>query len=179
MALSTNVPKLMLLIAFGLVNQAHAQTQFQSALPDEPTALRQVVKVPKRDWIRFASEAYFAGGTVVDMETTASGLERPTNAYTTSGKFLISWPMREAGWTRFVGGRNAPGVTSLNVLADLGVDLLSRRLYRGGHRRIALLVIVAKATGHWYDGVSNMRALGNIDKRVQLQTGYQGAIVWR
>ncbi|HEY5221331.1 MAG TPA: hypothetical protein VIJ29_04325 [Candidatus Paceibacterota bacterium] len=178
MALSTNVPKLMLLIAFGLISRMHALAQFQS-LPDEPTALRQVEKVPKRDWIHLASEAYFAGGTVVDMKTTVDGLERPTNAYTTSGKFLMSWPMREAGWTRFVGDRNASGVASLNVLADLGVDLLSRRLYRGGHRRIAVLVLVAKATGHWYDGFNNMRALGGIDKRVQLQTGYQGAVVWR
>ncbi len=178
MRLSTNVPKLMLLIAFGLISRMPALAQFQT-IPDEPTALRQVEKIPKRDWIRLASEAYFAGGTMVDMKTTVNGLERPTNAYTTSGKFLMAWSVRETGWARFVGAKNTSGVTSANVLMNVGVDMLSQRLYRRGHRRIALLVVLAKATGNWYDGINNMRALGNIDKRVQLQTGYQGAVVWR
>jgi|GEM_PF-2447007 hypothetical protein len=182
MALSTNVPKFMLLMAFGalgLVNLAsptRAYAQLQS-LPDDPSFSRPVEKVPKRDFLHWVAEAYFVGGTMADMKTTGDGLQHPTNAYTTSGKFLMQYTVRETGWASFLGSRNTFGVTSANVLLNTGVDALGRRLY-GRHRRIALLVLAAKATGNWWDASHNMKVLGNIDKNVRLQTGYPGALVW-
>jgi len=180
MALSTNISKTILLIALGLVSPTLAFTQFQS-LPDEPAQPRQVEKVPKRDFLYLASEAYLVGGTVVDMRTTAEGLDHPTSAYTTSGKFLMQYTIRESGWASFLGVHNTFRVTTANVLMNTGLDLLDRKLYRrGGRWRIAAISLnVAKATIGVTDGLRNMKVLGNVDKVVQLQTGYRGAVVWR
>jgi hypothetical protein len=178
MQLSTKVPTIMLFVAMSLASSLRAFTQMQS-LPDDPS-MERAEKIPKWDFRYLASEAYLAGGTVVDMRTTIDGLDHPTNAYTTSGKFLMQYTVRENGWAAFLGNRNTFGVVSANVLLNTGFDLLDRRLYRrGGRWRImAISLNVAKATGNWVDGFHNMRVLGNVDRAVALQTGYHGTIIW-
>jgi hypothetical protein len=37
---------------------------------------------------------------------------------------------------------------------------------------------VLKGTGNFAAGINNMRTLNGIDKVVQMQTGYRGAVVW-
>ncbi len=179
MRLLTKLPAaLLLLIAMGASSlRATAQMQFTPRV-DAPT--KQVEGHRKIDLLYLASEAYLAAGTAVDMKSTADGLHHPTMAYRADGIFLTHYYVTENGWAGFLGNRNADGVVLANVLLNTGFDLADRRLYRrGGRWRIlAVTLNVLKGTENVADGVSNIRMLGSINKRVRLETGYTGRIIW-
>lgn len=182
MRLSTKIPTIVLSIAVGLVSPLSVFAQGPQPLPDDPSSvLQQSEKARTRDLSLFASEAYLGGGTVMDVKSTIEGLDHPSYAYTASGNFLMRYPLRETGWASFVGGRSAVGVSTANALMNAGVSWFGWRISRrgGGWRAAAITLDVAKATCNWVDVFHNARVIGDMDRRVSLQTGYTGKIVWR
>lgn len=165
----------LLLAACCSTTQACAQTL---ELPDAPSAM-QVERVPvKRDLPYLLSRMFVAGGTTVDMMTTAKGLNHPTKAYKADGTLLCDYVTWEAMPPGSVAGRNTMGVVLLNVGLNAGVDYLDRRLYRGGHRKLAIAVNLLKGGANIAGAVHNIQENGSVDKRVRLATGYAGRIYW-
>jgi hypothetical protein len=177
--LLTNITSLLLLMMTMSLCSLHAFAQTQPILSDEPPR-KPVEKVQKIDFLYLASEAYLSAGTTVDMYTTANGLGHPTTAYRANGTFLTRYYIGEDGWAGCFGKRNTTGVISANVALNIGFDLLDRRLYRrGGRWRIAAITLnVLKGTGNLADGFHNIKVARDVDKRVRLQTGYAGRIIW-
>jgi hypothetical protein len=170
---------IMLAIAIGLGSLPHAFAQTSTPVGDD--APREVVKKSQKiDFLYHASEAYLAAGTSFDMMTTANGLGHPTTAWTNNGVFLTHYYVQEKGWARIAGRRDTAGVVLANVVLNAGIDLLDRKLYRRGGkwRTVAVGLNVLKGTGNFAAGINNMRTLNGIDKVVQMQTGYRGAVVW-
>ncbi len=136
---------------------------------------------PKLDKLFQASRIYLWAGTSLDMATTIRGLNHPPIARQANGVFLMSYPVRETGWAgHIVGSRNTGAVVALNVGLNLGVDFLSRKLYRKGGRLryVAIALNLFKATGNTMDGVRNIGYMNNLDSRIRQVTGYSGQIVW-
>lgn len=162
-------------------SSSHAFAQTQPFLPDEPPK-RPVEKAKKIDFPYLLSEAYLAGGTALDMKSTADVLGHPTTAYRADRTFLTHYYAGECGWAGVVfGKRNTVGAVWSNTLLNVGFDMLDRKLYRrGGRWRIAALGLnVLKGTGNWVDGFHNVRVDKNVDKYVRLETGYKtGLIIW-
>lgn len=157
----------------------HDRLHHRRPLVNAPSARRRK-KASRLDLLHWAADGYLAGGTVLDAVTTANGLDHPTMAYRTNGSFLMRYVLRENGWARCLGNRDVRGVVTANIALNLGVFLLSQRLYhRGGRwRYLAIGLLVAKATSSTLAGLHNHRLEVDVNKHVRKATGYKGAIVW-
>lgn len=156
-------------------SQANAQTP---TLPDDPSVKLTIERPRKRDLPYLASQAFFAGGTAMDMTTTADGLDHPTTAYRSNGTFLAYYYDREAMFPGSLWNRNASAVVTVDALLNGGFGEWNRRFYRGGHRKLAITLTLLNGAGHWAFAIHNMQANGSVDKRVALATGYTGRIYW-
>jgi hypothetical protein len=127
-----------------------------------------------------ASDIYLSGATLLDMSSTVRVLHHPTTASRTDGSVLARYQGEEVGWASFLGKRNTGAAVGANVLLNVGMDLLGRRLYRrGGHWKIlAVAVNVLKGTDNLMAGVHNIRYSSNIDGNICLATGYTGRVIW-
>jgi len=88
----------------------------------------------KLDLLFQASQIYLSSGTSVDGVTTGLALNHRPIARQADGVFLMSYPSRETGWVSRFGLQNPSGVIAANVGLNLGIGLLSRRMYRRGGR---------------------------------------------
>ena len=179
MRLLTKLPAALLLLIVMSASSSLAMAQMHF-VPRTDAPTKQAEGYRKIDFLYLSSEAYLAAGTTMDMKSTVDGLHHPTMAYRADGTFLTHYYVTENGWAGFLGNRNADGIVLANVLLNTGFDLVDRRLYRrGGRWRIlAATLNVLKGTENMADGVSNIGMLGSIDKRVRLETGYTGRIIW-
>jgi hypothetical protein len=178
--LLTNPCIIVLLGVMGLMSSLHACGQLQT-LPDDPKPQKAKKKSDKTDFFYDVSRWSLVGATVADDVTTAQGLDHPTSAYTSSGKFLTNYYVREVGWAKFLGNRNVFAATAGNAALNAGVDFAGRRLdKRGGRWRIAAIALVAgRSAISATAAVHNIRLEQGIDHQVSLATGYKGLIVWR
>ncbi|RJQ13484.1 hypothetical protein C4553_03835 [Candidatus Parcubacteria bacterium] len=135
----------------------------------------------KVDFLFKASRVYLAAGTGLDAVTTVRVLNHPSMAYRADGSALGRSYGVETGWARALGKRNTGAVVAANVGLNLGVDLLSRKLYRKGGRwrYLAIGLNLWKATDSLKAGIHNINYHSNgFDRRMREATGYQGTIVW-
>ncbi len=171
---------LLLLAAGCFLPRASAQ---MATPPIREDSERPIVeqRASKLDTFYKASRIYLWAGTTLDMTTTVRSLNHPPIAREAGGTFLMNYPSREAGWAgHIVGSRNTAAVVAANVGLDLGVDFLSRRLYRKGGRwrYLAVGLNLWKATDNTMAGFHNMGYTRSLDQRVRQATGYQGQITW-
>ncbi len=136
-------------------------------------------RADKLDFLYKASNVYLFAGTSLDMVTTVQGLNHPEMARRTDGSVLGRYPGVETGWAGCFGRRNTFAVVSANVALNVGINLLSRKIYRrGGHWRIlAVALNVLKGTDNMAAGFHNMKYASALDERIRA-TGYTGQIVW-
>lgn len=135
----------------------------------------------KVDFLFRASRGYLAVGTTVDMVSTIRVLHHPTVARREDGTFLARSYGVETGWAKAFGKRNTAAVVAANVGLNLGVDLLSRKLYRKGGRwrYVAIGLNLWKGTDSLMAGIGNIRYYNRgFDRRIQEATGYRGSVVW-
>jgi hypothetical protein len=109
------------------------------------TSLKPDGKGDKIDFAHRASDWYLRGATVLDMSSTAIGLEHSHGV--------------EVGWAKCFGSKNTPAILAGNVGLNIGVEYLSRKIdQRGGRwRMVAMALNGAKATGNAAAGIRNMR----------------------
>lgn len=126
------------------------------------------------------SRFYLAGATAFDMWSTAKVIGHPTVARRPDGDLLAYYHGQEVGWAGFLGRRDTRAAIAANVVLNVGLTLLSRKLYqKGGRWRVlAIVVNVAKGTDNVVAGVGNVRYGRTVDGRVSAATGYGGPIVW-
>ncbi len=160
--------------------RVHAQSQSSPFEREDRPRAPEKKKPDRTDFFYMASEGYLVGGTWMDSSTTVKGLEHPTMAYRKDNTFLMRYEVTENGWAGCFGKRDAFTASSANILLNVGIAELSRRLYRrGGHWRIAAITLnLAKGTGGMMAGIHNAQLDTSIDQRVRTLTGYHGVIVW-
>jgi hypothetical protein len=171
----------MLLLVTGLTNPSPANPQSMFSLEKERAEIPKAEQVPKRTSLAFkASELFLFSGTAFDMTTTVKGLDHPTSAYTSEGKFLTHYYVEETGWAGFLGRRDAFTAVGANVFKNVLMDRYSRRLYaRGGRwRTLAFGMNILQGTLNSIAAGNNIRSDDRIDRKVRLATGYRGAIIW-
>jgi hypothetical protein len=171
----------MLLLAMGVITPLSANPQSMFSLERGRAEIPKAEQVSKGTSLAFkASELFLFSGTAFDMTTTVKGLDHPTIAYTSEGKFLTHYYVEETGWAGFLGKRDAFTAVGANVFKNVLMDRYSRRLYtRGGRwRTLAFGMNIAQATFNSIAAGNNIRSDERIDKQVRLATGYRGLIVW-
>lgn len=159
-----------------------------SADESEPFLLKRIEKpkpkednrAHKLDLLFQASQTYLSAGTALDMTTTVLGLDHPPIARQANGVFLMRYPNREVGWVSRFGVQNTGGVVAANVGLNLGIDLLSRRIYRKGGRwrYLAIGLNLFKGSDSTMAGFHNIGYMDNLDSRIRQATGYTGRIIW-
>jgi hypothetical protein len=147
-------------------------------LPDAPSVKLKIEKSRKRDIPYLASEAFFTGGTMADMYTTAEGLNHPTIAYRSDGTLLAYYHDSEAMFPGSMWSGNASAVVTVDSLLNAGFEQVDRWVYRGGHRRMAILLNLLNGAGHVGFAIHNMQVNGSADERVASATHYHGLIYW-
>ena len=137
-------------------------------------------KADKIDFLYKVSNAYFTGGTLLDMSTTYRVLRHPTIARRADNAVLAHYQGIETGWAGRFGRRNTAAAIGANVALNVGLSFLSRKLYRrGGRWRIlAIGVNVLKGTDNIVAGIHNARYSAGVDGDVRMATGYSGPIYW-
>lgn len=100
-------------------------------------------------WFR-ASEMYAWGATGFDGVTTAKG---------------ISLGAQEVGVYRVVGARNTTGILITAGAVEVGLTLLSRKLYRDGHRKLATGVNFLRGSVHVGAGVNNLGVISQLQRQ--------------
>ncbi len=134
----------------------------------------------KLDLFYKASDWYLRAGTMLDAETTFQLLNRPTIARREDRTFLMRYPSVEKGWARCLGNRNTSAVIGANVALNVGIGMLSRRIYRKGGRWrwLALGLNVLRCTQSFGAGIGNIEYGNSINGQVRQATGYSGRIIW-
>ena len=167
------------LLAMNVTNSSSANSQTLVS-PGVSRKVSGAKQVPKTSFAFRASELYLAGGTAFDMTTTIQGLSHPTTAYRSNDTFLTHYYVVESGWAGCFGKRDIVTAVTANVMLNVGVDWLSRRLYaRGGHWRVlAFGALLTKGTFSMIAAGSNIQNNERIDRNVRLATGYRGTILW-
>lgn len=163
---------MLVLMAMSLIHSSHAFAQTED-MPDEPESNTDQVSVTYR-----VSDVYLAVGTMLDMTSTVRLMGHPTIAYRGDGSVLTHYHGIEAGWARVFGDRNEFTAVAANVGLNVGLNLLSRKIYRrGGYWRVlAIGMNVLKGTDNLVAGIHNIRY--NADRNVRSVTGYSGPIHW-
>jgi len=170
-----------LLAVMSLVNSSlPANSQSMFLLNGNSAKTLKAEPVQKTSFAFKASELFLAGGTAFDMTTTARSMGHPTAAYRSDGILLAHYYVKETGWAGFLGSRDPYTAVAANVILNVGVDRLGRRLYaRGGRWRAAAFgVNILKGTLNSIAAGNNIRSDERIDDKVRLSTGYKGKIVW-
>lgn len=135
----------------------------------------------KLNFLYRASDIYLSVGTALDATSTVRILDHPTVASRPDGTVLARYYGLETGWASCFGRQNASAVVAANVALNVGINLLSRRLYRrGGRWRIlAITVNVLKGTDSLVAGIHNVRRNADVDRQIRVAAGgYSGPIVW-
>jgi hypothetical protein len=175
----------LLAMTLGPITPSSAISQTPLFSPDEdgpPKAPEEPAKriPPKISFAFRASELYFAGGTAFDMTTTVRGLDHPTTALRSDGTFLAHYYVVEKGWAGVFGRTDPYTATAANVLLNVGIDRLGRKLYtRGGKwRALAYGTVLLKGTLNVIAAGENTGINQRINQKVRIATGYKGQIVW-
>lgn len=163
------------LVALGLFCPSLANAQVQRFLKAEPGK-----GAGKLGLLYRSSGLYLLGGTMLDMSSTVRALNHPTLALKADGSVLTRYYSIETGWAGCFGRRNTGAVVMANVALNVGINLLSRNLYRrGGRWRVlAIGVNVLKGTDNLMAGIHNVRYSAGVDGRLRMTTGYSGPISW-
>jgi hypothetical protein len=172
---------LLLMLGFIIPASAIAQAPLFSLYEGVHPKIEGLPKpVPKLSFAFRASECYLAGGTAFDMTTTVRSLDHPTTALRNDGTFLAHYYVKEEGWAGIFGRRDMATAVIANVLLNVELDRLSRKLYsRGGRWRvIAYGVVLSKGTLNALAAGGNIRDDGRINQQVRVATGYRGLILW-
>lgn len=169
---------LLVLCAMGISpSVAQAQTQLLQG-----TLIRkQKGESGNLDFLFKVSEWTLREGTALDAIGTRVVIDHPTVARRTDGSVLGYFYGKEEGWAGpIVGRRDASGAIAANILLNIGVDLLSQKLYRRGGRLrfLALGLRLWKSTDSTMAGVHNLRFNAGINDRLRVATGYRGRIIW-
>ena len=137
-------------------------------------------KKDKTDLLYQASRWYLTGATQLDMTTTFQVIHHPTVAHRADGSVIAHYYGAENGWAGCLGRRSAGAAIGANVALNVGLYLLSRKLYhRGGHwRDLAIVVNILKGTDNMMAGVHNVAYDTGVDGRIRMATGYSGPIHW-
>ncbi len=167
----------MVLLVMVLSSAARAQVQdFRQRTPEETKKGSR-----KLDTFYRISRLYLGVGTGLDGFSTARVLNHPTVAYRTDKTVLGHFYGVEVGWAgSVVGKRNTDAVVAANVLLNVGIERLSRTLYRRGGRWrfLAIGLVLWKATDSTVAGAGNLKFDAGIDARLRMATGYTGKIIW-
>ena len=174
-----------LLAAGGLVPlPVIAQVQTSSLLLVKP-AVKTTFAKPDEQARKFrtayrASRVFLYGATVFDASTTVQVMNHPTIASRPDGSVIARYHGTETGWASYFGKQNTFAAVTANVGLNVGVDWLSRRMYRrGGKWRMAAIGLnLAKGTGNLVCGIHNIRTDAGVDRRIRMATGYRGPISW-
>jgi hypothetical protein len=154
----------------------------QPAAPSQPNAWQRAAE--SKATYR-ASEALLLAGTMFDAVQTWRGLTHPTQFYAYDGGVMLqhtdySQALRESGWARIAGPRNAGGVVGLNLAVNTAVFVVSHELAkRGGKwRAIASAMNGVRGATSLAGGYSWVAPLAKANSAASTLTFHPATVQW-